>query len=144
MYLRLVKVLILFTLCLSFEGCNDEVTPLTNIFQIYVDPSFVTSSSDDLLMIHDEAGRVVQYRAFEANDTITFSTPKEVSPTLTITFFRRSVEGLNTYYNLTSYAEVNRGEIWILKNVTNHYSSNTATVTGSLMLTLKAHQGLLI
>jgi hypothetical protein len=109
------KTFVAFTLLFAFAACEkDEIRPLKIYFQLEVDASYKTESTDNWIFVTDENGKLWDIKPFEANQTLVFDSTAVPGGKITITLMRYRENG-DTYI-LESYVGESVGEKWLLKD----------------------------
>jgi hypothetical protein len=109
------KTFIAFILLFVLAACEkDEVRPLKIYFQVEIDASYKTESTDNWIFVTDEKGKLWDIKPFEANQTLVFDSTAVPGGKITITLMRYRENG-DTYI-LESYVGESVGEKWLLKD----------------------------
>lgn len=115
-----MKILLrFFCVCLIqsifFSCASDEVDqPLgpTTLLTLNTNQFSGTSATEDYVIIHDENGELLEYKAFEKGQSLTIQTDKKVpGSTITLSFLTYQVEEENKYYYGNTYFGVPKGEM---------------------------------
>jgi hypothetical protein len=110
-YLPLLFVCLFFA-CDDGDETKETSTPY---FKVEVDPSYLTGATEDWIVIHNNTGTVLDYRAFESGDQMEFI--GNVAPTeISVTLIRyQKIDGQSNY-KIDSYLAIDPQTRWLLKD----------------------------
>lgn len=89
-------------------GCQEDDISLTSLFTLKVDSSYYTESTDNWIVVHDENGKVLEFKSFESGDELVIETQKPINGnTLGVTIIKylpiptsfESDYRIDTYFN---------------------------------------------
>jgi len=107
----ILKSWIVLVLC--FFGCGEDEKPAVSVklLSISVDQSFNTSDTENWIIIHDDVGKLIEYRSFESGDDITIETTASTPEnTIGVTFLKLYFQDDFRFYNLETYLNIEKGE----------------------------------
>jgi len=136
------KITVLLSALLALLSCDDSnnETPApasVKIFTFHATADFVSSSSDNWIIIHNSAGELIDYKPFESGETLVFETDKEITDNkLTITLFDHHFANNTTHvYDLKSYHGIDIEDEWTISKPATS-SPTSKNVIGSFSFSL--------
>jgi hypothetical protein len=111
------------TVCLSLIllSCSkDEVKPVpVKYFEVQIDPSYNTASSDNWIILHNKDGNLLSVKHFEAGDNLIFDSTVTISGKIGVTIASFNVNLPPNYneYEFQSFLGEEVNAKWTLKNM---------------------------
>lgn len=97
------------------DGESEPPTPVT-YFTFRDNNPFREDINGLYILIHDDQGTLLDYKAYENEVTLNFESTETISEKLSVTVIKRNVDNLgNTTYELTTTQAVQNGSEWILE-----------------------------
>ena len=108
------------------ENEETKLPRLETFFTFKTDASFNTVDSDNWVLIHNQDGDLLDYKSFEAGETLIFQALDTVKiKNFTVTNFYVSKYDNSVNHSFESYASIEKGRIW------NYLSTEESSSTNS-------------
>lgn len=102
-------------------GCQEDDIRLTRLFTLKVDRSYLTESTDNWIVVHDENGKVLEFKSFESGDELIIETQKSLnnSNTLGVTIinYYHTPSPFQSNYQIETYFDYPIGSQMTLEQI---------------------------
>jgi len=104
------KAVFIVLLMFCFACKNDEVVGPLSLLTVTVDPSFLTSTTDNWIIISDENGSPLTYKSFESGEVQRFETNLPVpGNTIGVTLLKYTEQYGGKHYTADTYFQYSKG-----------------------------------
>lgn len=95
---------------------NDPAPVPQTVLTLSVDAQFVTSDTEDWLVVHNPNGELIDYKPFESGDSFTFeTTAKLTEDKINVTTIKRRLANGYDAFSVTSHMQVDKGQTLVLR-----------------------------
>ncbi|MBN8575690.1 MAG: hypothetical protein J0L66_02050 [Cytophagales bacterium] len=102
-------------------GCQEDDIRLARLFTLKVDRSYLTESTDNWIVVHDEDGKVLEFKSFESGDELIIETQKSLnnSNTLGVTIinYYHTPSPFQSNYQIETYFDYPIGSQMTLEQI---------------------------